>query len=119
MRSAISARSRAGFDKLSMSGVGPDMTLDVYSGGRLVLSLSKDGRVHRPDRVPRPALAPGQELVEDAPLGEQPAPVDLAQLVLVDPEGTHLEALARPVVGHLEPLRAGPRAVARDADRGV
>src|SRR6478735_8453664 len=102
MRSAISARC---FDRLSMSGTCSETTParpELAEGSRARC------RIHRADRVSRAALATGQELVEDAPLAEQPAAVDPLQLVLVDPEGAHLEAFARTVVGHLEPLRAGP-----------
>src|SRR5690606_6115930 len=131
MRSAISARSRAWFDRLTTSGVGLPTSgcgLEARKTGSratpFVLSLAKDRsqpyrRIHRAHRIVRPALPARQELVHDAPFAEQPSSADLPQLVLVDPKGAHLEALAGAVVGHLEPLGPGPRTVLLYPDRSM
>src|SRR5690606_37810917 len=71
------------------------------------------------DRVRRARAAVGDELVEHVAAGDQPAAVDLGEVVLVDTVRADLGLVAGAVVGHLEPLRAAPGAVAFDADHGL
>src|SRR5690606_35489835 len=101
----------------SPTPLAPPVTNAVRPAKSFMSASRRRHRIERADRVLRPAFPPRQELVHDPPLAEQPSSIDLAQLVLVDPEGAHLQALARPIVRHLEPLRAGPGAVALDTDR--
>src|SRR5690606_36206703 len=92
----------------SPTPLAPPVTNAVRPAKSFMSASRRCHRIERADRVLRPTFPPGQKLVHDPPLAEQPPSIDLAQLVLVDAEGAHLQALARAVVRHLEPLRAGP-----------
>src|SRR5690606_13052050 len=74
-------------------------------------------RIHLTHRVSGAGAAVGDEIVEHVATLDQPLAVDPSELVLIGAIGADLGLVAFAMIGHFEPLRAGPGAIAFDADR--